>query len=1812
MAEIRRTFQAGKMNKSLDERVVPNGEYRDALNIEVRTSDDNDAGAVQLLSGNIQRLEHSDFGSMNPTESFGGEKSCFVGSIANERTNKAYFFIASPNGDDASPNPAVDNGVTAVKLYKDMIVEYDTVTKTIKPVVVDVFKVHANNASVGASITGTASDGYTSLTISSGTQSFLANLRPGMIVRAQTSTGVSLLTSNHNYGNDQVRIKSIGTNSIVLDKELHGPITGTDTTAATWTFTSDPVLGYHTYSSDSSKVITGINIIEDMLFWTDNKTEPKKINITRSMAGSPDFNTHTKLYISNPSSMAGHLVSLDYVDEGTDASLLEEHITVIKRAPRCAPKLEMSLSARGSVTTGNIQNQSFVYASDVINPEDSSTLYSAGTPFNIGHVVPNVVISGANFLIEDIIILSAPSEDDQPLVVRARVTHVGSNNSYTLAIISASSQATASDTNWDVKLEKEKALFELKFGRFAYRYKYQDGEYSSFSPWSELAFLGGAFDYVPAKGYNLGMVNNARQIKITDFVVEDVLRPDDVVAVDILYKDTTSPNCYIVKTIERGRHSEWNDASSGGNSGVINITSEMIHRTLPSSQILRAWDNVPRVAKAQEVTGNRLVYGNYLQNFDVNQPITIDQGLVVADHPYLGSPCKSLKSIRKYKIGVVYGDKYGRETPVMGMGGMTVSSTDKATVMANTLKADVSNPKKNCDKKTKLRAKQVWKSGGANQKSYVPSGWMEYYKYYVKETTNEYYNLVLDRWYNAEDGNVWLSFQSADRNKLDEETYIILKNGHGDQQAIVSEARYKILAIENEAPDFIKTTQKIKGDLEVTQSNGNGMTGIPTSMVAKFDSNGWQQVFKGISFKGIGFARIKGVSGSNIAYSQWVKIARLNHEQYTVTTTEPFGESANMTVVLGNSSAQYFLQIKDAVVENRPEFDGRFFVKVQKNSTLASAVLQQTSDGLEYATTHSFKHAYIRNNRYNPATSGTHANTQWSSGGGVEFGNSNVDQMGMCGEKPKTRAFWVAHGSGGFSGGAKWFLDQTRFNTTGENYQNRRGLYSRSGISGMSAMDFSVRSNSWPDANSIDGKFRSLMTTPGTLFRFRTDPNKIVYEVKGSANPDYSRNYQKNMTWCNECLQKHPSCNRKTFTTYFTRADNPSAGVNVSEFDPRGEILHTGKSHAYIDVVDANYTYSESIRFTEGNAIWETEPKEDVGMDLYYEASNALPIKLSNKYAEQFAPKLAPITVERESEGTVFIANEPIVHSSVKDIVAIRDKTSNGIYPFRVGVGDLLKFHHDDGTVTSSKVIDHYKAYHQLSDTYAPSTTHTITVNFNETTPTSGTRTSGSISGFDTTSPKIWEITTSNQSVDIPKGTFITTISGSALTFTNSISIPGSATVANGVSCTVKLVTGCYRLDSRTYLYETELGWFNCYSFGNGLESDRIRDDYNAPTIDNGVKVSTTLDKYGEERRGSGMIYSGIYNSTSGVNELNEFNMAEPITKDLNPTYGTIQALKSRDTNLVSFCEDKVLKILANKDALFNADGSSNVTASNAVLGDAKAFVGDYGISSNPESLAVDSYRMYFTDKQRGKVLRLSQDGLTPISDVGMTSWFRENLKSTYEVLGTFDEVKGEYNVTLKYPAGAIVTQGYENKTVSFSEGGKGWVSFKSFIPETGLSMNGEYITGAVGPANVSIWTHHDETVNANNFYGTQYTSTIDVMFNDNPNVVKAFNTISYEGTQAYVTQNLSDDQYYNLTQKNGWSVSSIETDQQKGQVYEFIEKEGKWFNYILGQETNASNYLTNLDISDLSVQGLGSPSSVTGQTEPTTFILTIEEQGGD
>jgi hypothetical protein len=388
-----------------------------------------------------------------------------------------------------------------------------------------------------------------------------------------------------------------------------------------------------------------------------------------------------------------------------------------------------------------------------------------------------------------------------------------------------------------------------------------------------------------------------------------------------------------------------------------------------------------------------------------------------------------------------------------------------------------------------------------------------------------------------------------------------------------------------------------------------------------------------------------------------------------------------------------------------------------------------------------------------------------------------------------------------------------------------------------------------------------------------------------------------------------------------------------------------------------------------------------------------------------------------------------------------------------------------------------------------------------------------------------------------------------------------------------------------------KLDYANCFSFGNGAESDRIRDDFNASTLGKGVKASAVFDdNYEEERVKNGLIFSQIYNGEAGINRLNQFTIAEDITKSLNPTYGSIQKLHSRNTDLIALCENKCLKILANKDALFNADGNTNVTATRNVLGQAVPFAGEFGISKNPESFATYGFRSYFTDKNNGVVLRLSLDGLTEISAKGMTDFFSDKLETATQLIGSYDTDKNSYNLTIKGP---------EDNTVSFKENVSGWSSRKSFIPESGVSLGSTYYTFKEG----DLWEHNSSST-INNFYGNQYYSSLTMLFNASPGSSKGFKTLNYTGSKSVKYNNSKD-----AIIENGWWTENIQTDLQKGKIPYFVNKENKWFNFIKGNEST-------VDTSSLSVQGIGSPNSATQNgavlTLQFSYIVNESLQVGD
>jgi hypothetical protein len=211
--------------------------------------------------------------------------------------------------------------------------------------------------------------------------------------------------------------------------------------------------------------------------------------------------------------------------------------------------------------------------------------------------------------------------------------------------------------------------------------------------------------------------------------------------------------------------------------------------------------------------------------------------------------------------------------------------------------------------------------------------------------------------------------------------------------------------------------------------------------------------------------------------------------------------------------------------------------------------------------------------------------------------------------------------------------------------------------------------------------------------------------------------------------------------------------------------------------------------------------------------------------------------------------------------------------------------------------------------------------------------------------------------------------------------------------------------------------FFNCYSFGNGVESYKIEDSLKGKQLALGNRATTTEAKlYGEERRLSDITYSGVYNAESNVNKLNEFNLGLANFKPLEQSFGPLRKMVARETDILSLQEDKISYVLAGKNLLSDASGGSALTSIPEVLGTQVARIENFGISNNPESFAQWGSNKFFTDAKRGAVIQLKgssaqNEQLTVISEFGMRSWFRDLFIRDFNTqkLGGYDPYMNEY-----------------------------------------------------------------------------------------------------------------------------------------------------------------------------------------------------------
>tara|TARA_R110002167_G_scaffold257423_4_gene463870 strand:- start:19 stop:1476 length:1458 start_codon:yes stop_codon:yes gene_type:complete len=333
MPEIKHQFTGGKMNKDLDERLVPNGEYRDAMNIQVSTSEGSDVGTAQNILGN----------SLVPGQGFIGEGAFCVGSIADEKNDKIYYFI-DDSTEMLQDTNVEDSGIWNVSGNSMDTPDFSSTGALVKSLgsgtnlypqfynpSVDLIDGQTYEVKVKFSqINQGGHDGGQIKAFVYGVSGGVNGYRPYYDTKITNGTHSARFAFDQSLNNDVASmrfsvelhwghqyVKKVRVESVSLKKSKSSIIeydSKTNSITPVLVDTNGEVLQF-----SPDRLITGINVIDGMLFWTDNYSEPKKINIQRCIDGTdPSGYTHTE-FVNK--------------ETGFATAIKEEHITVIRSGP---------------------------------------------------------------------------------------------------------------------------------------------------------------------------------------------------------------------------------------------------------------------------------------------------------------------------------------------------------------------------------------------------------------------------------------------------------------------------------------------------------------------------------------------------------------------------------------------------------------------------------------------------------------------------------------------------------------------------------------------------------------------------------------------------------------------------------------------------------------------------------------------------------------------------------------------------------------------------------------------------------------------------------------------------------------------------------------------------------------------------------------------------------------------------------------------------------------------------------------------------------------------------------------------------------------------------------------------------------------------------------------------------------------------------------------------------------------------------------------------------------------------------------------
>ena len=514
--QIKNTFLKSKMNKDLDDRILPNGEYRDARNISVGRSEDNNVGALENVVGN-DLVTGTDIGS-----------GLTVIGILNDNSNDKLFLFLTDYVD-----PDAENPTNAPSTSKHYIYSYDNV-----------------------------SGNYTLL-----------------------------------------------------------------------------VQGEFLNFSKTNPII-GINLVENLLFWTDNRNQPRKINVNLAVAFE-----------------AGSIAA------GEDYYRSEHQISVAKYNPYQAIELYNRADLQvltGATTTilevsGNREQELLPFVGAAVVCAEATTP-TVGTDYVKVESVTVISTSGPTRITVSPALNSAPTVGQYVSLIKSTMSNKNSDNTW------------PGDPDY----------LEDKFVRFSYRFKFDDNEYSLMAPFTQIAYIPKQNGYFidgdedaayqsTIVGFMENLVQNIGLVIPLPCSANDLVSDYKISELEILFRESDSIAVKVLDSVAAG------DIS--GEIGVNNYytyeyQSRKPYRTLPEAQTVRVYDKVPVRALAQESSGNRIIYGNFIDQ--QTPPDSINYNCRIAHksstgvyNNFIEYPNSSVKRNRNYQVGFVLADKFGRQSSVI-------------------------------------------------------------------------------------------------------------------------------------------------------------------------------------------------------------------------------------------------------------------------------------------------------------------------------------------------------------------------------------------------------------------------------------------------------------------------------------------------------------------------------------------------------------------------------------------------------------------------------------------------------------------------------------------------------------------------------------------------------------------------------------------------------------------------------------------------------------------------------------------------------------------------------------------------------------------------------------------------------------------------------------------------------------------------------------------------------------------------------------------------------------------------------------------